>query len=183
MQQLSISDRIDELIKKRGWSRRQLAIKANIPPSSFQSAMERGNKFTMEMLQAVADAFEMSLIDFVTYCVSGSYVAGYNSSLETKRAKNAANEDEYNDAVGDAQILLWDFDRLDVINQKRAVNILSEMSGRGPLYELTELNERDRYSRLNSAFDALNDFGQCMAVERVEELTEIKKYKKKKSNE
>jgi len=34
--------------------------------------------------------------------------------------------------------------------------------------------------RLLTAFDQLNDEGQCKAVERVEELTEIPKYRKEK---
>ena len=36
----------------------------------------------------------------------------------------------------------------------------------------------DRTKHLLAAFDQLNDEGQCKAVERVEELTEIPKYKK-----
>lgn len=55
-------ERIDFLIKRSGLSRRKLAIKANIPPSSLQSAMERGN-MKMEMLEKIARAFGISPAD------------------------------------------------------------------------------------------------------------------------
>lgn len=41
-------------------SRRQLAIMAQIPPSSLQSAMSRGKNMTVEMLQSIAGIFDVS---------------------------------------------------------------------------------------------------------------------------
>lgn len=53
---MAISDRIDELLKERKMSRRQLAISAKIAPSSLQSAMERGDGFSVDMLSSIAAA-------------------------------------------------------------------------------------------------------------------------------
>ena len=47
-------DRIGESIKNQGLSRRRLAIKAGIPPSTFQSIMSRKSGMPVEMLQKIA---------------------------------------------------------------------------------------------------------------------------------
>lgn len=47
-------ERIDSWLNENHMSRRQLAIKAGIPPSTFQSAMERRNKMSDRMLRAIA---------------------------------------------------------------------------------------------------------------------------------
>lgn len=54
------TERIDALLAARGMSRRQLAVAAGIPTSSFQSAMARGRNLTVEVLQAVAKALDVS---------------------------------------------------------------------------------------------------------------------------
>ena len=46
-------------------------------------------------------------------------------------------------------------------------------------YLCDRINNRAKY--LLESFDQLNDEGQCKAVERVEELTEIPKYQKEKA--
>jgi lambda repressor-like predicted transcriptional regulator len=40
---MTVAQKIDNILKSKGMSRRQLAIKAKIAPSSLQSAMERGD--------------------------------------------------------------------------------------------------------------------------------------------
>lgn len=57
---MTVTDRIDAVLKAKGVSRRQLAIDANIPTSSLQAAMARGRNMTVEMLMAVADALDVS---------------------------------------------------------------------------------------------------------------------------
>lgn len=57
---MTTAERIDGLLNARGMSRRQLAIAADIPPSSFQSAMARGRNMTIEMLLAIADTLKVS---------------------------------------------------------------------------------------------------------------------------
>ena len=61
---MSLIERIDALLDERKISRRQLAIMANIPPSSLQSAMSRGKNMTVEMLQAIAEALDVPVSYF-----------------------------------------------------------------------------------------------------------------------
>lgn len=57
---MTIVERIDNILDSRGMSRRQLAIAADIPASSLQSAMARGKNMTTEMLQAIANVLDVS---------------------------------------------------------------------------------------------------------------------------
>lgn len=109
--------RIDYILQGRGMSRRQLAIAANIPPSSLQSAMTRGKSMTIDMLLSIADALEV---------------------------------DPYS---------LMDFD---TASERLSSRINGEL-----------------HDRLLLAFNLLNDVGQQKAIERVEELAEIAKYRDK----
>lgn len=59
------SELIDAILKERGLSRRKLAIKAGIPPSSFQSAMERGENFSFKMLMKIAAALNVEWLELV----------------------------------------------------------------------------------------------------------------------
>lgn len=59
------ADKIDAIIKERGLSRRQVAIKAQIPPSTFQSAMERKKNISTDMLKKVATVLNVSLSDLL----------------------------------------------------------------------------------------------------------------------
>lgn len=57
---MTVTDRIDAVLKEKGMSRRQLAFEANIPTSSLQAAMARGRNMTIEMLMAVAGTLNIS---------------------------------------------------------------------------------------------------------------------------
>lgn len=59
-------ERIDRWLLENHMSRRQLALKAGIPPSSFQSAMERRKKISDKMLQAIAPIMGMTVEELVT---------------------------------------------------------------------------------------------------------------------
>ena len=58
---MTVCERIDEELKKRGLSRRQLAIKAGIAPSSFQSAMQRNKDISLDMLFKISDVLEIPI--------------------------------------------------------------------------------------------------------------------------
>ena len=60
----TITEKIDAILQQRGMSRRQLAIAANISPSTFQAAMARGKNMTVEMLQAVAAVLGVPVSSF-----------------------------------------------------------------------------------------------------------------------
>lgn len=59
-------ERIDHWLNENHMSRRQLAIKAGIPPSTFQSAMERRNKMSDRMLRAIAPIMGTTVDSLIT---------------------------------------------------------------------------------------------------------------------
>lgn len=111
-------ENIDRELEKRGMSRRKLAISIGVPPSTFQSMMERKRGITLELLKKIADALGMSIYS------------------------------------------LADFDL--------ASEAVTE-----------EINANRRESKLLSHFRTLNDNGQTVAVERVQELTQIPAYQRR----
>ncbi len=58
---MTVVERIDSIIQARKLSRRQLAIKAGIPPSSLQSAMERGKNLSLGMIEKIAKALDVKI--------------------------------------------------------------------------------------------------------------------------
>ena len=50
---------IDAILQHKNMSRRQLAKAASIPPSSLQSALERGKNISADMLQKIADVLQV----------------------------------------------------------------------------------------------------------------------------
>ncbi len=110
-------ENIDRELEKRGMSRRKLAISIGVPPSTFQSMMERKRGMTLELLKKIADALGMSIYS------------------------------------------LADFDL--------ASEAVTE-----------EINTNRRESQLLSHFRTLNDNGQTVAVERVQELAQIPAYQR-----
>ena len=62
---MTVVERIDSIIQARKLSRRKLAIKAGIPPSSLQSAMERGRNISFEMIEKIAAALNVSTGDLL----------------------------------------------------------------------------------------------------------------------
>lgn len=62
---MSFTELVDALLAEKGWSRRYLAKIADIPPSTLQSAMERGGGLTAERLQKVANALGVSVIELI----------------------------------------------------------------------------------------------------------------------
>lgn len=111
-------ENIDRELEKRGMSRRKLAIFIGVPPSTFQSMMERKRGITLELLKKIADALGMSIYS------------------------------------------LADFDL--------ASEAVTE-----------EINTNRRESQLLSHFRTLNDNGQTVAVERVQELAQIPAYQRR----
>jgi transcriptional regulator with XRE-family HTH domain len=58
---MNLYDRIDNIIKERNTSRRQLAIKAGIPIGTLQSALTRKRNITVEQVQRIATALDMDI--------------------------------------------------------------------------------------------------------------------------
>lgn len=88
---MAVADRVDTILQERGLSRRQLAIKAGIPPSSLQSALERGHNITLDMLQKIADALGVTIDSFLDIKPLPSQVVPISD--EDKRSITLSNDD------------------------------------------------------------------------------------------
>lgn len=62
---MDIEKNIDNILVERGMSRRQLAKLACIPPTTLQSAMSRGSSMSMDMVQKIANALNVSVGDLL----------------------------------------------------------------------------------------------------------------------
>lgn len=62
---MTFTEFIDALLAEKGWSRRYLAKVAEIPPSTLQSALERGGGLAVDKLQRIANALDVSVIELI----------------------------------------------------------------------------------------------------------------------
>lgn len=58
---MDMYDRIEQILRERGLSRRQLAKLAGIPPTTLQSALERRKNLTVEMAISLATALNIDV--------------------------------------------------------------------------------------------------------------------------
>ena len=112
---MEIYDNIDRELEKRRMSRRKLALSIGVPPSTFQSMMERKRGMTIELLKKISAALN---VDFYS---------------------------------------LADFD----------------MASDALFEEINANRKATKEEQLLQHFRTLNDNGQTVAVERVQELTQI----------
>ena len=62
---MTIAEKIDSILQERHISRRKIAQKAGIPPSSLQSAMERGGDMPVSTLQKISKALEIDIYELL----------------------------------------------------------------------------------------------------------------------
>lgn len=189
---------IDKLIGELGMSRRQLALKANIPPSTLQSALERDKNMTVEMAEKIAEALHVP-VSFLLGEWSGDCLTPdlQHIMLDLIRGRISAvtecdAEDLY-DTFG-----THDYDAVygDLFDGRRPVSLsrLNEVADQAgvPVEYLTgqildfsdpvrSIEEQERIRKIETYFDQLTEPGQNEAVKRVEELTYVPDYQKQKS--
>ena len=136
---MTIVEKIDVILKERGLSRRQIAIKANIPPSTFQSAMQRNGSMNYMMIQKVARALNC-----------------YISELLTPHEESEMIKNQLITALKNAN-------KFKKLNESE--------------FTLTFSSDSERISYF---YNLLNDEGKRVAADRVQELTEIPKYQRKR---
>jgi DNA-binding Xre family transcriptional regulator len=57
--------KIDNILRERGMSRRKLALESGIPPSTFQSMMERQRGLTIESVYKISCTLKMQPKDLI----------------------------------------------------------------------------------------------------------------------
>ena len=58
---MTVCERSDNILKERGMSRRKLAERAGIPPSSLQSALSRNSGLSLDMLHPISKVLEVPI--------------------------------------------------------------------------------------------------------------------------
>jgi len=61
---INVQERIKELMSKRGWSHYRLAKEANLSQSTVSNMFCRNNSPTLPTLEAVCNAFNITLAEF-----------------------------------------------------------------------------------------------------------------------
>lgn len=98
---MSIAERIDTIIKKRGISRRKLALTAGISPSTLQSAMERNKGMSVEMVEKIAAALELSVSELVGY----SPRTGDKLTEDTAFSSVLSRSKQFSTPISDVELL------------------------------------------------------------------------------
>lgn len=142
------SERLDKFLQEKGWSRRRLAREAKIPPSTLQSAMERGEITDTRLLEKISIALNIPAGELLGLEYMGGNFWGKEADDETV-IKIAQNMERW-----------------------RKINHLDTQG-------LVDGELIEPLGRIKAAFDKLNEDGQNIAAERVEELTKIPDYQKK----
>ena len=63
---MTTCEKIDSILSEKGMSRRQLAIKAGIPPSSLQSALSRNKGLSLDMLFPISEVLKLDVEELVS---------------------------------------------------------------------------------------------------------------------
>lgn len=118
---MNVCEKIDEILLDRGMSRRKLALKAGIPPTTFQSAMARGSNLSLDMLRKIAAALEINVYELLSDEERELFVEGEASVLFHGVGKNYSFSDQ-------EQKLVVSFNKLNQTGQKEAVKRVEEMT-------------------------------------------------------
>lgn len=98
---MDMYDRIEQILKERGLSRRQLAKIAGIPPTTLQSALERRKNLTVEMAISLATALNID----VNWLING-YTLDERRQAMIDYAKNRRVEVQSEKQISDGLRLL-----------------------------------------------------------------------------
>lgn len=140
---MTTSERISAILKERGISRRKLAIEAGIPPSSFQSAMERGENFSIKMLMKIAVVLNVDWLELVPENERGDWIA---ADIIKRAGLTVTDADGNVIAQGDGQpwlkVPLTPKDRVDAAFER-----LSPEGQRAAAERLEELALLEKYQK------------------------------------
>ena len=111
---MTTTQKVDKIIQEKGISRRKLAIMANIAPSSLQSALERGNTLSVEMLLKISEVLGVYFLDLL------------DDTLEIDYARQWVEEQEKN--FGPLYFaMIQCFNGLNTEGQKKALQYLQDL--------------------------------------------------------
>lgn len=139
--------------KRAGMTQTELAGKLDIPFQSVSQWERNLRKPKPETIEKIADALEVDFLDLVPENLKGIYFAAYMI-----RHPEITVEDEEGNVVIQGTGRIWDI-------------------GKDDAEFMMNVKEGEFHTRMNTAFHALNFSGKQEAAKRVEELTEIPRYR------
>lgn len=164
---MTTADRIDAILKKRKISRRKAAIMANIPPSTFQSAMERGGNMSVDMMQALANALQIPINELI------GTVDEIDSSITEDLLAAKQSFSKMHDARTDwERRVLWGEG---VSHSGEAARLIEYRQASKAEAETAE-------TALITIYRKLNDLGKAEAMKRLIELSQLSQYQRGEEN-
>lgn len=154
---MTVTERIDSIIQGRGLSRRQLALAAGIPPSSLQSAMARGKNMTLEMLQAIADALGVQVVDLLDWDAAKSRLYSAGLSVDDVANELAISVDRLCDVI----------ERNDVGSTELKAKIIQVST---LLADSTERQTSTTLKRINTAVAQMTPEGRVKVADYAEDI-------------
>lgn len=146
--------RIDKILSDKQISRRKLAQKIGMPPSTLQSAFEKGSNLSFERLTQIADALEID----VNWLLNGFTLEDHDSEFIRRLRHEPAEPDlEYSHMVAQEQenernwyihqqelldSINKSFSRLNDAGQEEATKRVKELTLL-PQYQLTQSAPQD----------------------------------------
>lgn len=175
---------IDAILQHKNMSRRQLAKAASIPPSSLQSALERGKNISADMLQKIADVLQVPVELIINPERILKVVQESPAFLDMLRS-NFYEIDGFDDLSTEEQNEVI----VHFLNQNPDVMELffwGTNSEKDKLMEVGKENAAtdDEMLKINCAavssyMEKMNRAGQAVAVQTVKTLADMPEYQKK----
>ena len=158
---MTTSEIIDRYLKEKNMSRRQLAKKAKIPPSSLQSAMERDGKMSFEMIRKIAEVLD----------VDPTYLYPTDAFSEFYKGTKIPKYDEAGRRLSEWTLSSLDDGIAKLTTSDEAMTFLTTY---------LEASGKDQQALENVGYTTLklNSTGQKKAADLVEDLAKIPDYQK-----
>lgn len=175
---------IDTILQHKNMSRRQLAKAASIPPSSLQSALERGKNISADMLQKIADVLQVPVELIINPERILKVVQESPAFLDMLRS-NFYEIDGFDDLSTEEQNEVI----VHFLNQNPDVMELFFWGTNSEKDKLMEVGKEsaptdDEMLKINCAavssyMEKMNRAGQAVAVQTVKTLADMPEYQKK----
>lgn len=155
---MNLGEKIKEARKREGLSQIEAAKKSKISVNSLRLYESNQRQPRVETLQNIASALDVSVIELMTGEMQAQYddLEDLADTVKQDMIDSAESPEEYEAAM----------------KTKRS-DIQTKM--------LLDNIQKEKIHKLNSSFLHLNEKGQQKALERVQELTEIPRYRKDKN--
>lgn len=146
---MTVCERIDNILREKGMSRRKLAIKAGIAPSSLQSAMARNGSLSYDMLIPISNALSIPIYELEGYKLK--HDTPENRSEAEAAFKAVFGRGKASDASD------WEPVTFEQLHAEQQAYLAA---------------------RMEKAFNNLNEIGQFEACKRVEEMSIVEEYQR-----